>query len=63
MEAYAAEMDIRVVLLGIGLLLLMATAAAARAGNPWAHMVRPWEVWLAIGLIVGSLNALRSRGR
>ena len=56
-------MDVRIVLLGIGLVLLTATAAAARAGNPWAHMVRPWEVWLAVLLIVGSLSALRTRGR
>lgn len=63
MKAYIAEMDIRVVLLGIGLVLLTATAAAARAGNPWAHMVRPWEVWLAVALIIGSLSALRTRRR
>jgi hypothetical protein len=56
-------MDLRLILLGIGLLVLLATAAAARAGNPWAHMVRPWEVWLAVALIVGSLCALRTRRR
>ena len=63
LAAYSAPMDIRVVMLGAGLILLTATAAAARAGNPWAHLVRPWQVWLAVGLIIVSLSALRTRRR
>lgn len=45
-----------VIALCAGLVLLLVTAAAARAGGHW---VRPWQVWLAVGLIVVSLMAIK----